>query len=197
MSRFEQPRRGSKRPSELPSMPVQVQHIQPPSQPQPPGSQEGSMLQSLTSGNMPYITLGAVGISIAMCIFLYRELRKMKSEIIDIAKTVHDNEQLETNTKSIENINEQLTQIKNMLQQMTRGPPTQPSPNQAQAMAMAQAAAQARAAQAAQAAQALPTLSEDESPEPESESESESEDECEDGVCEIPETKKEKKVLQI
>ena len=47
--------------------------------------------------------------------------------------------------------------------------------------------------QAAQAAQALPTLSEDESPEPESESE----DECEDGVCEIPETKKEKKVLQI
>ena len=189
MSRFEQPRRGSKRSVELPPSPVPTPEMNYSVANTQYNLEEGVL--SNIGCNMTYITIGAVGISIALSIFLYREMRKMKSEVLDLAKAVHDNDQQELNTKSIENIEEQISQIKNMLQQMTQRSGG-PSP--------AQLAAMEQARQAAMAAQKLPIISEnteisENGPDDSNENDSE-EEECDNDVCLVPK-KKDKKVLHI
>ena len=185
MSRFEQPRSkgsgsgsgsGSKRLSES---------VNGPDFGDVTCSDYSDPLSTLIGGNMNYVMIGAVGICMALSIFLYREMKKMKIELAEISKSIHENEQLINNTKSIEGIEEQITQIKTMLQRMTQRPNGGPSQEQINAMKLAQAQAQAQA-------RALPVVLEG-LPE-----DSDEEEECKDGICEMPvSTKKEGKVLNI
>ena len=108
MSRFEQSRaRGTKRSAELPSSSVpDFSHVS-----ATPASQIASTdpLTALLGNNINYVTFVGIGISMALSIYLYRETRKMKSDLSDIAKSVNENEQLTNNTKSIEGIEEQIS----------------------------------------------------------------------------------------
>jgi len=165
------------------------------------------MLTSIAD-NSTYITMGVVGISLAMCIFLYKEMKGMKLDIVKMSKSIEDNEQLDTNTKSIETINEQLGQIKGMLQQMTR-----PQQSQAQQQAMAQAQAQQQAMAQAQAqqqamaqaqAQAQAMADKAEVQAMADQAMQELDNECEGGICPMPSLdddnesgESEKKVLNI
>jgi hypothetical protein len=138
MSRFEQ--RKHSKPS-IPIMPTPGGHMQYAPQPQPhSGLAVGS---DIIGGNMSYMAIGAIGMSLAISIFLYRETRKMKVQLSDIAKSVQDNEQLTNNTTSIEDMETQLSQIKMLLQRMTR-PPNAEQQMQMQAQMQAQAQAQAQ-----------------------------------------------------
>ena len=188
MSRFEQSRKGPKRSVEMPQPPPMHLHH---------SSVEPPMLTSIAD-NSTYITMGVVGISLAMCIFLYKEMKGMKLDIVKMSKSIEDNEQLDTNTKSIETINEQLGQIKGMLQQMTR-----PQQSQAQQQAMAQAQAQQQAMAQAQAqAQAMADKAEVQAMA--DQAMQELDNECEGGICPMPSLdddnesgESEKKVLNI
>jgi hypothetical protein len=140
---------------------------------------------NLSDTNAQYVLLGSVAISIGLGIFLYREFRKMKTEISELNQTLTDldnDEQLATNTKAIENVEEQLLQIKQLLQGMTmqrQRSPLQPVPTQpAQRVEITE-----RPNDVEQIPEEVVIDNE----------------ECEDGVCPLPTTpvKREPKVLTI
>ena len=79
------------------------------------------MMEVLMAGNnLTYIALGAVGISMGVSIFLYREMKKMKSDIDNIQKKsiseINDN--IESNTETVKNIDQKINQLAQNMQQL-------------------------------------------------------------------------------
>lgn len=87
---------------------------------------------SMNSNNMvQYVSVGAAAIAMGVCIFLYKEVKKLKSDMNDLTdeiKKLENNEQLEENTKTIQSLEEKVNQIATLMQHMAmRAGPKPPS----------------------------------------------------------------------
>ena len=70
---------------------------------------------------MQYISVGVAAVAMGVCIFLYKEVKKVKGDVVDIGeevKKLQTNEQLEENTKTIQSLEEKVNQIGTLLQHM-------------------------------------------------------------------------------
>lgn len=78
--------------------------------------------ETFNNGNMiQYVSVGVAAIAMGICIFLYKEVKKVKTDVIDISdeiKKLQNNEQLEENTKTIQSLEEKVNQIGSLIQHM-------------------------------------------------------------------------------
>lgn len=79
---------------------------------------------------MMYLVVGVAAVSMGVSIFLYREVKKVKTDMTELSKDVKEikeNPELAENTKTIEELNDKVTQIGQMIQHlaMSRSPQRQ------------------------------------------------------------------------
>ena len=125
MSRYEQPRKSKSRTFEPPNAPVTMVA---------PNPESSSLLAGGMQNNMLYLAMGVAAISLGTSIFLYRELRNVKTEISEIGKvseTVKNTDKkLEENSESVKDLTDKVNQLGMMMQRIIGPrPPGPPGPS--------------------------------------------------------------------
>ena len=76
--------------------------------------------EGMLGGNILYMLIGAAGISMGASVFLYREMKKLKSdvEIVQKKSNKETKEQIESNTEAVKSIEMKINQLAQNMQSM-------------------------------------------------------------------------------
>lgn len=114
MSRYE-PRKSKSRTFEPPVAPMPISTIP-----------ESNLLGGMQN-NMIYLAMGVAAVSLGTSIFLYREMKTIKSEVSELEKvnkTIKNTEKtLEENSQSVKELTDKVNQLGMMMQRILGGPP--------------------------------------------------------------------------